>query len=164
MVLKTLWKPWNYLWKYFRFLRILQNRAEISQNAKHFKNCNLLNINLDKFRFCHVNEWMCALLRILDLEHLNWSRTAENYLYLSLSFHLPFHPHSLFKFLTDWVNDFNKKSNEKVSSKALLDSSLLIAGASRKDSTLLYDHVLIANIFIEPCLFFASYRQKVRVR
>lgn len=57
-----------------------------------------------------------------------------------------------------------KKSNEKVFSKALLDSSLLTTGASRKDSTLLYDHVLISNIFIERCLFFASYRQRVRVR
>lgn len=48
------------------------------------KNCKLFNINLDKFRFCHVNEWMPPLLRIRGLAHSNWSRVAENYLYLFL--------------------------------------------------------------------------------
>lgn len=48
--------------------------------------------------------------------------------------------------------------------KAFLVSLLVTMCALWKDSTLLYDHVLISNIFIEPCLFFASYRPRLRVR
>lgn len=57
-----------------------------------------------------------------------------------------------------------KKSNEKASSEALSDSLLVTTMTPQKDNTFLYDHILISNIFIDQCLFFASYRQRVGVR
>lgn len=48
------------------------------------------------------------------------------------------------------------------SSKAQLDSFLVTTLTPQKDSTLLYDHLLISNIFIDHCLFFACYRQRVK--
>ena len=48
------------------------------------------------------------------------------------------------------------------SSKAQLDSFLVTTLTPQKDSTLLYDHLVISNIFIDQCLFFASYRQRVK--
>lgn len=53
------------------------------------------------------------------------------------------------------MNDLTKKkkkTNEKVSSKALSDFSLVTTYASWKNSSVLYDHVLISDIFLEPCL------------
>lgn len=47
--------------------------------------------------------------------------------------------------------------------KALSDSSLISTFTPQKDGTLLYGRVLISNIFIDHCFFFATYRQRVRL-